>query len=536
MWTVAQDLTRQELRWIDAVDAPDALPGYGPVGKSVRVRDSLAEISQPFYRDTLYFVAADKKRPKAMIISQISGSDMLSDVLPSPLRGEFKTPAIRSGKGVASEVRSIVIFNPRTAAVKGDEATPRLLQVVPPQYPRQRGEGDTGKLIAVAVVQVGADGQVTDVTFPPDLEAEFVRLGKRAVSQWVFAPARHQDKPVAGEVIVPVIFQQVNDDGEGKRTPPKLVKGVKPNYPLSMRRANVEGRVKLAFEVTVEGRTKNVYPVESNNPNFEDAAVDAVEQWRFEPAKVNGRPVRTRMGVPVVFAIDGGGASMFSVKRPKSFPESLPEIFKYDEPPEVLNVSNPVYPLDALMEKREGKVTVGFYVGPTGNIEKSVIVKSADPELDAAALTASETLLFKPAVKDGHPSYAALHMVFEFLASGRGDVRVNSDDRRVLQLLTKDRDKLVALTELDAIPEPVSRQPPRYPLSLAEKHPEGHALIEFVIDRRGFARLPRVVEATDPAFGYAAVHAVASWRFTAPRRDGAAVDALVKIPVQFKAD
>ena len=536
-WVAAQDLTMQPLLWLDAVDAPEVLPVHEAEGKSARVHDGMAELGEPFYRDTLYFVESDKKRPKAMIARQLTGSTFLDGVLPDGLRGEFKSPALRDGKPVVSEVRSIVIFNPKSAAEKGAEATPRLLKVVPPQFPGKRDAADQDRLVAMARIEVAADGRVTEVRFPAEVGTAFSRLGQRAVMQCEFAPARTGGTPTTGTVTMPVIFMRTMGSAEkGKRTPPKLVKGYPPTYPIFMHRAGIEGKVKVSFEVTVEGRTANVYPVESNNPNFEEAAVEAVEKWIFEPAQVNGRPMRTRMGVPVVFNIQGGGVSMFSVKRPKSFPDALPEAFRFDEPPEIMGVSYPIYPLEALQAGREGKVKVGFFIGPSGWVEQTTIVDSAGPDLDGATIAAVEKLRFKPAVKDGKPSYAALHMEFEFKTSGRGDVQVDAATKRVLRLLEKDRDQLVTLAELDVVPEAVSRQPPRYPQGVDKTHESGTALIEFVIDRKGFARLPHVIEATDPAFGYAAVQAAATWRFEAPRRDGKVVDALVRIPVQFKRE
>jgi protein TonB len=39
----------------------------------------------------------------------------------------------------------------------------------------------------------------------------------------------------------------------------------------------------------------------SSNPAFEAPALAAVKQWKFEPGKRNGEPVRFRMRVPITF-------------------------------------------------------------------------------------------------------------------------------------------------------------------------------------------------------------------------------------------
>ena len=44
--------------------------------------------------------------------------------------------------------------------------------------------------------------------------------------------------------------------------------------------------------------------VESSDRVFEEAAVRAVAKWRFEPGRRDGRVVRFRMAVPIVFALN----------------------------------------------------------------------------------------------------------------------------------------------------------------------------------------------------------------------------------------
>jgi protein TonB len=39
----------------------------------------------------------------------------------------------------------------------------------------------------------------------------------------------------------------------------------------------------------------------SSDPVFEAPSLAAVKQWKFEPGKRNGKPVRFRMRVPITF-------------------------------------------------------------------------------------------------------------------------------------------------------------------------------------------------------------------------------------------
>ena len=62
---------------------------------------------------------------------------------------------------------------------------------------------------------------------------------------------------------------------------------------------------------------------------------------------------------------------------------------------------------------------------------------------------------------------------------------------------------------------------------------KGEAMIEFVIARDGRVRLPRIVSASAPEFGWAAATSVSQWLFNAPRREGKPVDVKVAMPMSF---
>lgn len=66
-------------------------------------------------------------------------------------------------------------------------------------------------------------------------------------------------------------------------------------------RAKAPGTVHVIFVVDPEGRVENPTVQQSSDPIFEAPALAAVRQWKFEPGKRNGQPVRFRMRVPITF-------------------------------------------------------------------------------------------------------------------------------------------------------------------------------------------------------------------------------------------
>ena len=59
-------------------------------------------------------------------------------------------------------------------------------------------------------------------------------------------------------------------------------------------RQRAPGKVVVIFEVDANGRVQTPRVRSSTDPVFESAVLAAIRQWRFEPGKRNGEPVRTR--------------------------------------------------------------------------------------------------------------------------------------------------------------------------------------------------------------------------------------------------
>jgi len=87
----------------------------------------------------------------------------------------------------------------------------------------------------------------------------------------------------------------------GMKTPVKIV-DVPPIYPTLSRNAHVQGVVILEAVLDAKGRVESVRVLRSVQ-TLDQAAVDAVQQWRFTPALLNGQPVPVVMTVTVNFTL-----------------------------------------------------------------------------------------------------------------------------------------------------------------------------------------------------------------------------------------
>ncbi|MFC1499838.1 energy transducer TonB [Candidatus Zixiibacteriota bacterium] len=84
---------------------------------------------------------------------------------------------------------------------------------------------------------------------------------------------------------------------------PELVKMVIPAYPEEAKKRNIEGRVMFQIVVDENGFVVEAIVISAVPPGiFEEAAREAIMQWRYRPAKLRNRPIRVRMNAPVTFS------------------------------------------------------------------------------------------------------------------------------------------------------------------------------------------------------------------------------------------
>lgn len=66
-------------------------------------------------------------------------------------------------------------------------------------------------------------------------------------------------------------------------------------------RKKLPAKVTVLFVVDQQGRVQNPIVQSSSDPSFEAAVLQAIQQWKFEPGKRDGQPVRSRMRQPFQF-------------------------------------------------------------------------------------------------------------------------------------------------------------------------------------------------------------------------------------------
>ncbi|WP_160277126.1 energy transducer TonB [Methylotenera sp. N17] len=82
---------------------------------------------------------------------------------------------------------------------------------------------------------------------------------------------------------------------------PKVIFRINPIYPAKFINSGIEGRVKVFFVVDIQGIPVQVQYIEATDLAFAQEAINAVKEWRFEPALKDGVAVPACVVASIVF-------------------------------------------------------------------------------------------------------------------------------------------------------------------------------------------------------------------------------------------
>jgi protein TonB len=84
----------------------------------------------------------------------------------------------------------------------------------------------------------------------------------------------------------------------------KIIARPNPVYPPLARQARIQGKVQLHAIIDKDGRVGELQVV-SGHPLLVKAALDAVQNWRYQPTVLNGEPVEVDTTIDVNFVLGG---------------------------------------------------------------------------------------------------------------------------------------------------------------------------------------------------------------------------------------
>lgn len=89
----------------------------------------------------------------------------------------------------------------------------------------------------------------------------------------------------------------------GTITQPTLLKAKLPKYPKVYRKEKREGHVVIEVVIAGDGTVLDAKPAEGSDPEFARNAMEAIEQYRFRPGMLDGKPVAFKIKMDVQFRV-----------------------------------------------------------------------------------------------------------------------------------------------------------------------------------------------------------------------------------------
>ena len=240
---------------------------------------------------------------------------------------------------------------------------------------------------------------------------------------------------------------------------PKKKKHVQPVYPKEALAKGIRGIVILDLVIDTDGQVAEMHIIRSI-PGLDEAALAAAGQWRYDPVKVDGRPVSVRLTVPITFAL------------------KLPELSRDRGIPEIRQGVVPAWPEGI---RGGGQAAADVTLDPDGRIELARILEGQEP-WSSSLLQALRTWRFRPPPEDASLSF---RVEAEFVPGpGRdpGRVELRLTGLRETALFDAPEEEPAAMAALEpagepeepagTLPEPSPEEPEPSAPGTAESEPE----------------------------------------------------------------
>lgn len=185
---------------------------------------------------------------------------------------------------------------PRTAepAHRPAQPTPREAALAPPVAPAP-----------TPVTAVPAESPA-----PPGAAAERATMQTSTSEGSLAAPSPVDPRATASGLALPgpaaptAVASVPPDAGVTRWARPTGGYQVRPSYPSIPKRLGIQGTALLRVHVLADGRVGDVAVEQSaGHRDLDDAAIDAVRRWRFEPARRGDDPVAMWVRLPVEFRL-----------------------------------------------------------------------------------------------------------------------------------------------------------------------------------------------------------------------------------------
>lgn len=179
----------------------------------------------------------------------------------------------------------------------------------------------------------------------------------------------------------------------------------------------------MIINVDDSGKLIDLLPISYTHPSYYQAAVDALKEWQYEPARKNGEAIGVRQQLVFNFESRGQVLSLTTLEAAAALLHNLNEhtevkcIFRgaeLDELPRPTKVVQPLW-VPAMENQPPGAgVLVDFYIDETGHPRMPTVSDYSDPTLALTAVHALKQWEFSVPTRRSRPVVAHASQWFTF--------------------------------------------------------------------------------------------------------------------------
>lgn len=187
-----------------------------------------------------------------------------------------------------------------------------------------------------------------------------------------------------------------------------------------------------------------------------------------------------------------------------------------------------------------GEARVMINVDADGKLADLMVTGYSHPAFAEEAASLLRRWRYSPATVDGEAVGARFELLVKFESRGRiiSMTAIETTDAFTQRIIPVELTRRVCrANELDHPIEVLHSESPLHPGKIRQAaDPSGTTLVDFYVDENGYARMPVVLETTNPGYAQAAVGALGQWRFSAPTKAGKPVAVRVQQRFVFPSE
>jgi protein TonB len=204
-------------------------------------------------------------------------------------------------------IKPVPLLTPRVPKAAKRSQSSSLVSQVPAPVPTRRAL--TAPVVERAAAAPETKSVTEKTTHPlPALTAAASRETAPAVSQAPSQPSLQHAQPFAAAASSRVEANGPKDGGAQPVVGPSYaaayLSNPAPKYPAAARRLRLQGTATVRVMVSAQGRPMTVTLQKTSGTRaLDEAALDAVQQWSFVPARRGSKPVAAEVDVPLRFTL-----------------------------------------------------------------------------------------------------------------------------------------------------------------------------------------------------------------------------------------